>query len=430
MPSTSSAITVTGLGKCYRVWSQPKPTSLKDRFALSTRRLVRPDPRREPLRKEIWALRDVSFDVPTGEVVGVIGANGAGKSTLLAILARITEPSEGTAVISGRVSSLLEVGTGFHPELTGRDNVFLNGAVLGMSRAQIARRFDEIVDFSGVEEFIDIPVKRYSSGMYVRLAFAVAAHLEPDVLLLDEVLAVGDRVFQDKCLRRISEMTQSGRTVLFVSHDVAAVARLCHRVLVVARGNLVFDGDTATATARYMRTSTEGGGEVARPGTGEVRVTRVLVRGPETEGVVVAEGPMTLEIELEAGVSQACDGLVVSVGVDSPGIGRWTILSTETAASDPLAHVTLDPGATLICSVDELPLKPGEYTVGVTVRRRGVLLDQLDDATDFVIAPSDFLGTGIVATATHPAPVLARHRWAVESAPTSRALRRTAGDQP
>ena len=192
----------------------------------------------------IWALRDVSLEVERGQVVGIIGRNGAGKSTLLKILCRITEPTSGRAELQGRVDSLLEVGTGFHPELTGRDNVFLNGSVLGMSRAEIKRKFDEIVDFSGVEKFIDTPVKRYSSGMKVRLAFSVAAHLEPDILLIDEVLAVGDAAFQRKCLGKMEEVSGEGRTVLFVSHNMGSIGKLCPTAILLEEGRLVFSGES------------------------------------------------------------------------------------------------------------------------------------------------------------------------------------------
>src|SRR5712692_6188799 len=199
-----------------------------------------------------WALKDVSFEVKHGEVVGIIGRNGAGKSTLLKILSRITEPTTGQVQIDGRVASLLEVGTGFHPELTGRENIFLNGAILGMRRAEIARKFDEIVDFSEIEQFLDTPVKHYSSGMYVRLAFAVAAHLDPEILIVDEVLAVGDVAFQKKCLGKMNEVSKSGRTVLFVSHNMAAVENLCQRGVVLERGRVVFDGTAKDAVQHYL----------------------------------------------------------------------------------------------------------------------------------------------------------------------------------
>lgn len=202
--------------------------------------------------EDFWALRDVSFDVRQGDVIGIIGRNGAGKSTLLKILSRITDPSEGRVTLRGRVASLLEVGTGFHPELTGRENIFLNGAILGMTRAELRTKFDEIVAFAEVEQFLDTPVKRYSSGMYVRLAFAVAAHLEPEILVVDEVLAVGDADFQKKCLGKMGEVARGGRTVLFVSHNMSAIGHLCTRCVLLADGRLVADGDIGSVIGKYM----------------------------------------------------------------------------------------------------------------------------------------------------------------------------------
>src|SRR5215468_3971739 len=202
--------------------------------------------------EEFWALRDVNFEVKSGEVLGIIGRNGAGKSTLLKILSRITEPDRGRAILRGRVASLLEVGTGFHPELTGRENIYLNGAILGMTRAEIARKFDEIVAFAEVERFFDTPVKRYSSGMYVRLAFSVAAHLEPEILVVDEVLAVGDAEFQKKCLGKMGEVAEGGRTVLFVSHNMSAVSHLCTRCVLLQDGHVGADGDVGSVIAKYM----------------------------------------------------------------------------------------------------------------------------------------------------------------------------------
>jgi lipopolysaccharide transport system ATP-binding protein len=256
---TDIAIRVESLSKRYRLGQREPYKTLRDAL---TRAVKAPYRRlrssfqgtngRQAAREYIWALKDVSFEVKGGEVVGIIGRNGAGKSTLLKILSRITEPTAGCAEILGRVGSLLEVGTGFNPELTGRENIYLNGAILGMKRAEIDRKFDEIVAFSGVEKFIDTPVKRYSSGMTVRLAFAVAAHLEPEILLVDEVLAVGDAEFQRKCLSKMQDVTQQGRTILFVSHNMAAIRNLCVRTLLIDKGQIVMDSDTEAAISQYL----------------------------------------------------------------------------------------------------------------------------------------------------------------------------------
>lgn len=253
------AIKVAGLGKEYRIGARQEPyRTLRDTLtdvALGPVRAVRSlagrNGSRRTARKSFWALKDISFEVKRGEVIGIIGRNGAGKSTLLKVLSRITEPTEGYAEIHGRVGSLLEVGTGFHPELSGRENVYLNGAILGMRRAEIDRNFDEIVEFAEVEKFIDTPVKHYSSGMYLRLAFAVAAHLEPEVLLVDEVLAVGDAAFQKKCLGKMEDVAKLGRTVLFVSHNMAAIRNICGRAVVLDGGRIRFDGEVVEGIAHY-----------------------------------------------------------------------------------------------------------------------------------------------------------------------------------
>ncbi len=260
------AIKVEGLGKRYRIGRlQQRHDTLRDRiadapiFKLLKRRngnsrngyAAKPSRPFEPDSEDLWALKDISFEVKRGEVVGLIGRNGAGKSTLLKVLSRITEPTEGFADINGRIGSLLEVGTGFHPELTGRENIFLNGSILGMKRVDINRKFDEIVAFAEVEKFIDTPVKHFSSGMYVRLAFAVAAHMETEILLVDEVLAVGDAVFQKKCLGKMGDVAREGRTVLFVSHNMAAVRRLCQSGMYLQDGSIKFEGDAEAAVNLY-----------------------------------------------------------------------------------------------------------------------------------------------------------------------------------
>ena len=296
------AVDVEELAKRYRIGElQGAYGTLRDSLSIGTRRLVRRE--RAPRYEEIWALDGVSFQVGEGEVLGIVGRNGAGKSTLLKILTRITTPTSGTATIRGRVGSLLEVGTGFHPELTGRENIFLNGSVLGMKRREILQKFDEIVEFSGVERFIDTPVKRYSSGMSVRLAFAVAAHLEPEILLVDEVLAVGDAEFQQRCLGRMEDISLTGRTVLFVSHNMHAVAQLCNRTIWLDDGRVKEDGSSPEIIARYLQSGHGSGPERhwpdldSAPGSNLVRLrsVRVLQHGVVTGAIDVRE-PVGIEI--------------------------------------------------------------------------------------------------------------------------------------
>lgn len=305
--SEGAAIQVEGLGKRYLIGERRALYgSLRDRVMELVRAPFGGGATRGD-QEEVWAIRDASFSIAEGEVVGLIGRNGAGKSTILKILSRITEPTTGRAVIRGRVGSLLEVGTGFHPELTGRENVFLNGAVLGMSRRFIQRQFDEIVDFSGVERFIDTPVKFYSSGMYLRLAFAVAAHLEPEILIVDEVLAVGDVAFQKKCLSKMEHVGAEGRTVLFVSHNLEAVARLCPRSILVDEGRIVLDGDTPRVVGQYLNAGR--GGASRRewedpdeaPGDGRVRLRSVAVVDSEGRDadVIDIRKPVGLRMEFE-----------------------------------------------------------------------------------------------------------------------------------
>jgi lipopolysaccharide transport system ATP-binding protein len=269
MSSEPLVLRAENLSKRYRIGEREPYKALRDVLSDAVGAAVRR--RRRVEEASIWALRDVSFEVRRGEVLGLIGANGAGKSTLLKILSRITDPTEGRVVLSGRVGSLLEVGTGFHPELTGRENVYLNGTILGMRRAEIERCFDDIVEFAGMETFLDTPVKRYSSGMQVRLAFAVAAHLQPEILLVDEVLAVGDAEFQAKCLGKMKDVTREGRTVVFVSHNLAAVRSLCSRALLLEKGGLALDGPADEAVHRYLRRSDQPSEAVVEEGRLELR---------------------------------------------------------------------------------------------------------------------------------------------------------------
>jgi lipopolysaccharide transport system ATP-binding protein len=296
----TAAITADRLSKRYRIGElQRGYGTLRDSLAGAVRRIGH-----HRSHDEIWALEDVSFDVAEGEVVGVIGRNGAGKSTLLKVLTRITAPSSGRAEIRGRVGSLLEVGTGFHPELTGRENVYLNGAVLGMKRREITGKFDDIVEFSGIGQFLDTPVKRYSSGMYVRLAFSVAAHLEPEILLVDEVLAVGDAEFQRRCLGRMEDMGQSGRTVIFVSHNMQTIAQLCDRAILLERGRATVDGPSADVVAQYLQSVHGSGSSQSWPDVDsapgdevvKLRSVRVVDEGGDTVGAVDVRQPVGIEI--------------------------------------------------------------------------------------------------------------------------------------
>lgn len=252
---------------------------------------------------EIWALKGISFEIRAGETVGIVGSNGAGKSTLLKILSRITYPTEGHAQISGRVASLLEVGTGFHPELSGRENIYLNGAILGMSRAEIDERFQEIIEFAELEKFLDTPIKHYSSGMYVRLAFAVAAHLHPEILLVDEVLAVGDLQFQKKCLGKMEEAAGRGRTVIFVSHNLSAVSRLCNRCLLLEEGKLIMDGPSAEVIAKYtqMTISAEGQVSLENDPSKAMCLSRVAIQPPSgsATGLLEMAEPFTIQVEYD-----------------------------------------------------------------------------------------------------------------------------------
>lgn len=302
-------IKVEGLGKRYRIGAQQSPYgSLRESLVGAVRAPLRVLQRsRRAASPTFWAVKNVSFEVQPGEVVGIIGRNGAGKSTLLKLLSRITEPTTGRIELYGRVGSLLEVGTGFHPELTGRENIYLNGAILGMARAEIARKFDEIVAFAEMEKFIDTPVKHYSSGMYLRLAFAVAAHLEPEILIVDEVLAVGDVRFQRKCLDKMQDVSQQGRTVLFVSHNMPAVSRLCQRAILLNAGEVVQDGAAARVVSAYLGVGLETTGlrewpEVERaPGDDVVRLRAVRVRaedGQVTDAMDLRK-PVMIEIEYD-----------------------------------------------------------------------------------------------------------------------------------
>lgn len=337
-------------------------------------------PSSAPSVEDFWALRDVSFEIKPGEVVGIIGRNGAGKSTLLKVLSRITEPTEGQITLRGRVASLLEVGTGFHPELTGRENIFLNGAILGMSRAEIRRKFDEIVAFAEVERFLDTPVKRYSSGMYVRLAFAVAAHLEPEILVVDEVLAVGDAEFQKKCLGKMQDVAGHGRTVLFVSHNMAAVRRLCGRGILMGKGQIVAAGDINQVVDAYLTGSNQFG-EFSRqefganPDSERPAFSSIEIRNSKGEmrNTILSGEPFEIAITLHNPREKEVAAIIGVEVLDGEGVSLFTSHSDD--VSGELA--CLPPGKfAATCTFKMNPLMPGNYNLQLgLVDRQWSLLD-------------------------------------------------------
>jgi lipopolysaccharide transport system ATP-binding protein len=369
-----------------------------------------------------WALRDIELEMHPGEVVGIIGANGAGKSTLLKILSRITEPTTGQVILRGRLASLLEVGTGFHPQLTGRENIFLNGAILGMKRKEIRDKFDEIVAFSEIEDFLDTPVKHYSSGMYVRLAFAVAAHLDPEILVVDEVLAVGDYAFQRKCLAKMREVGREGRTILFVSHNMAALENLCTRGVVLERGRMVFNGAASDAIRQYLHAAQ---GTVRGPDATDLTTARRNIPGQRPR--MTALHLFTEDDRPVRGVLQAGASLVLrlSFRLDEPGpvgggFGFETLLGqrvfrVHTMCSSESLRVSCEGEYVLTCRIPSLTLGPGEYRINVGLLLEGADLEIIDDAYRLTIVESDYFGTGKLPGGL----VLMPHDWSLEPAATN-----------
>jgi lipopolysaccharide transport system ATP-binding protein len=347
----------------------------------SVANLVRRRPKAET--SNIWALRDVSIEIEQGETVAFIGRNGAGKSTLLKILSRITKPTEGRATLHGRVGSLLEVGTGFHGELTGRENVYLNGVLLGLTRREIDRRFDEIVAFSEVEEFLDTPVKRYSSGMTVRLAFSVAAHLEPEILLVDEVLAVGDLAFQRKCLGKMNEVASVGRTVVFVSHNMALIQSLCRRGIYLDHGSVQTDAPVEVAVAEYLR-ALEDRAEarhiserVDRRGAQEVRVETIDIRDRSGSRTITSGGALEITVGLSSTIRRVECEILIFDQLGHP----VTRLDSYRAGPEDVFVQQDEPQ--FVCHIDELLLVPGRYRIDLEVYGRGVLQDLVEGAAHF-----------------------------------------------
>lgn len=414
---TNIAIRVDNIGKWYNIGAtQQRHDTLRDALVDGLRKFSLK--RRASADNFIWALREVSFEVQRGEVIGIVGRNGAGKSTLLKILARVTEPTEGRAEISGRVGSLLEVGTGFHPELTGRENIYLNGAILGMHRGEIERKFDEIVAFAEVTKFLDMPVKRYSSGMYVRLAFAVAAHLEPEVLVVDEVLAVGDAGFQKKCLGKMEEVSKQGRTVLFVSHNMAAVEALCTRCVALRNGRVVNIGESSAVVRQYLSESANASQILAlsertdRSGSGEVRFTQVRFLDETSHQInqITMGAPLTIEAHYQVTrpIREPIFGFLL---VDELG---KTVVRGYSRESYHGPTPTLERSGTVRCHFDNLPLMYGQYHLRLWLgHHRNNVVDDIEYAGQIEVLQHDVYETGIPPDANNGGFFYQPHQWEI-----------------
>ena len=411
MSSSDVALSVRGLSKSYTIaHNAAKHTTAGEAIMHRLR-----NPFQKVERETFWALKDVNFDIQKGDVVGVIGRNGAGKSTLLKILSRITEPTTGEINLNGRVGSLLEVGTGFHQELTGRENIFLNGAILGMSRQEIAKQFDAIVNFAGVEQFLDTPVKRYSSGMYVRLAFAVAAHLNPEILIVDEVLAVGDSEFQKKCMGKMQDVSMSGRTVLFVSHNMAAIQQLCNKSLLFRMGRLIKQGQTEDVVIDYMRDGLEAENGIFDLGNHVVRshqhtsiIRRLALSSADgtTTSCFHPEDVFGVEMFLEP--TMPIQEPRVAVAIED-GQGRRICTMASYFGSQDIP--TLDRPCRVKCVLPKLNLGQGRYLISVSVgdRYRG-LLDSVDSAAWFEVEWNNNYGNSEPHLPVY-GPVLTESNW-------------------
>jgi lipopolysaccharide transport system ATP-binding protein len=420
---SDTVIRVENLSKKYIIRHQQAQqyTALRDVIADGVKSIGRrlfgakQDPLMGSTQEEFWALKDVSFEVKQGDRIGIIGRNGAGKSTLLKILSRITEPTKGEITLNGRVASLLEVGTGFHPELTGRENIFLNGAILGMSKIEIRQKFDEIIAFAEVEQFLDTPVKRYSSGMYVRLAFSVAAHLEPEILVVDEVLAVGDTKFQRKCLGKMESAGKEGRTILFVSHQMAAIERLCENILLLEKGQIKYQGKTREGINKYL-TNLEDScqsiniSKIKRSGTGQVILSKFSIenkRGEPLQSVRCGDD-ITLIFYYQLNNCQSVKN--VSLGFSIHNITGETISILYNDYSGDLIELNEAAGK-IKCTLKDFPFSVGRYFVGARILVNGI---EADWPRNFVgsidVEAGDFYGDGQLGH-SGTGPVLLRGIW-------------------
>jgi lipopolysaccharide transport system ATP-binding protein len=395
-------ISVRQLGKEYKLGAKIHDT-LRDQITALFRG-------RKKTVEKFWALRDVNFDVEEGDTIGIIGRNGAGKSTLLKILSQITEPTEGEIRIRGRIASLLEVGTGFHPELTGRENTFLNGAILGMTRAEITRKFDEIAAFAEMDTFLDTPVKHYSSGMTTRLAFAVAAHLDPEILIIDEILAVGDAAFQKKCLGRMSEVARAGRTVLFVSHNMAAVTSLCSRGLYLENGSLKAAGPMEQIAEQYLRDALPASGTAGfrrgpTRGSGKIIFTDVRIGSENLSGTVVCGGGTRVTMKYEAIKADLPGRFLVNI-FDRQ---QARVLSLDSTTALNLPATFPQQGELSLEIPPDFSLAPGRYSLELCALVHEELTDHVPGALDFEVQEGDFFGNG--RRSPDPSSVLVKAQW-------------------
>lgn len=424
----SSAIEIRDISKRYLLGEKAQMygsfrEALTRALVKPWRRSARSSAATPPVKDSFWAVKNINLDIAQGETVALIGSNGAGKSTLLKIISRITDPTEGSIRVRGRMGSLLEVGTGFHPELTGRENIYLNGAILGMRRREIEANFDQITAFAGIGQFLDTPVKRYSSGMYVRLAFSIAAHLEPEILIVDEVLAVGDVAFQKKCLGKMAEACTQSRTVLFVSHNLAAVESLCSRGVVLDHGEIVFDGPSKEAVRFYLDNL---GGDSAAPASHVIdlhaspgrpakyrphlkRLELFDGRGRPLHGTLPAGEALRAYIYFE--LEMPCTSFDASIAFDT--VTGQRVCTAHSAYEPDRQHEERAGEQLFVCDIPSLALVPGEYKVGVGLDIASGEVDWVDDATRLSIVNSDFYGTGILPTR---GVCLLENRWTLEPA--------------
>jgi lipopolysaccharide transport system ATP-binding protein len=400
----STVIRVENLGKKYIIRHEERERYLALRDVIAKRakglakRLQNPFSQKvasTPSKEDFWALKDIAFEVKQGDRLGIIGRNGAGKSTLLKVLSRITEPTTGRISIKGRVASLLEVGTGFHPELTGRENIYLNGAIMGMSQAEIKRKFDEIVAFAEVEKFLDTPVKRYSSGMYMRLAFSVAAHLEPEILIVDEVLAVGDAQFQKKCLGKMEEVGKEGRTVLFVSHNMGAVQNMCNRALLLINGKIELIEKPNLVIPKYLQmiTMKQTQGEVFafnKKNNISLKSIDFMNANGDILSSVQTGSPFILRLSFDS--AESYNRILVSIAIFTYDDIRICVLNTDVSGADHLRIIS--PSTNIFCKVPKLSLTPGLYRISVKVMSSDNLLFWLPHSMELNVEGGDFYGTG------------------------------------